>query len=115
MNIRWLTIEDKEALDRLHTEKGSALSLPKEGALAGKFVDGKLAGVIGVQRPLVVEFLVAESGRDARDLIIWLDGKLDPQPYACFVSNPEFADSIQRYYGDVTEQFDGKLVLRRRP
>lgn len=115
MNVRWLTVDDAPQLAEIQKEKAEGLTLPKGCTLAGAFRGEKLVSVIGIVRPVVVDYLVSRDPSATKTLIAWLDGKLDPEPYYGFVSNPRLSEYIQHEYGDVTEQFDGKLLIRRRP
>lgn len=85
------------------------------GSLYGKFKDGKLVGVIGIQRPIVVECLVADSGADARDLTLWLDGLLAGARYFFFIKEPSFQETVEKHYADNIQGWEGKLYVRKRP
>ena len=90
------------------------MEIPPMESLFGKFEGGRLVGLIGAQRPVVVECLIADSGKDMRDLVLWLDGKLNPFPYFFFIKDPKFQGLVDSHYADNLEGFEGKLYWRRR-
>lgn len=114
MDIRPLKPKDYQAAQELIRSKASWMAMPPMESLFGKFSDGKLVGVIGIQRPVVVECLVAENGRDARDLTLWLDGVLTGSPYFFFIREPAFQATVEEHYKDNIEGWEGKVYVRRR-
>lgn len=114
MEIRLLKQEEYAIVQKFIQDKVSWAAMPPMESLFGKFENGKLVGVLGVQRPAVVDYLVAESGADAHDLSLWIDGLLAGTPYYFFITNPIFQKTVEKHYGENVEWFQGKLYKRRR-
>jgi hypothetical protein len=115
MDIRPLKLEDQDAALELLQKRAPGLSVPPMGSLFGKFERGVLVGIVGVQRPAVVECLVTDGGGHAGDLIKWLDGALiNERQWYFFTANEGFQQHVERKYGDSIEGFTGKLYVRRR-
>ena len=113
MDIRWLKPEEYENAYALIKERADWMEKPT-GMLAGQFENGELVGIIGVDRPLVIEPLVMRNGHNAKALITWLDGKLDPNRYFCFIRDERFQKHVEAEYADNVEGWEGKLFVRRR-
>lgn len=116
MDIRPLKPEDYEAALILIKQHTPWMTSPPPESLIGKFIDNKLVGVIGIQRPVVVECLVVESVKDIMDLITWVDGMLSSMKYYFFVPdiNPKFQETLSKHYSENLESFPGRLYARKR-
>jgi len=118
MDIRKLKPEEYESAEKMIQDRLPNVMKPKMEQTFGKFRDGGLkavVGVQGVQRLLFLDPAVAENG-EISQLLTWIDGKLDPEDYYFFISDEtdRFENLIERQYGDVVEGFRGKLYRRVR-
>lgn len=115
MDIRILKPEEYATAEKMIQDRLPNVMKPKMEQTFGKFRDGGLKAVVGVQRLLFLDPAVAEDG-EISQLLTWLDGKLDPEDYYFFISDEtdRFEKLIERQYGDVVEGFRGKLYRRVR-
>lgn len=113
MEIRWLKKEEYQAAFDLIQERADWMEKP-EGLLAGQFENGELVGVIGIQRPIVIEPLVMKNGNHAETLVAWMDGQLSPNRYFAFIRDEKYQKYIEAKYADNVESWEGKLFVRRR-
>lgn len=97
-------------------EKLPTVQMPPVDCLYGKFVDGELKAVVGVQQLLVIEPLVADAG-EANDLIAWVDGMLSGhKAYSFFVDDrySGLGKIVEMRFREVVKGFTGKMFTRHR-
>ena len=87
-------------------------SIPLQSFVA-KFDKGKIVGLLGIQRVLLLEPLIADSALHMRDLMIWVDGAMNLIAGYFFIGSTEKLQRIyERHFPEVVHKIPGNLYAR---